>query len=244
MTARPILYIIAILSLLFSGQAGANKILWGNSITADSNFQSNGTSNLDTGFTFALGTFGAAFTPDSTNVDMWASNWSQLDTAVYNPIFDYFTRETNLTKNDNFNETTYIWIYDTLNTNVNREWLLVTGKPAAPWTVPAFPGNQTNFPTEFYITGENINVIFGRYDPVNFPGVVPPEQGLGTFTGTPATYILQTGSIPEPSTTVLLAAGLLGCFHRRGSFPKWKNKPSSVPLVFGKRLLTCKMIGL
>ena len=216
MCSKSFLLALAGTLVLFPGKADAGKILWGNSITPDSNFQSNGVDSLDTGFTFALGTFGASFTPDSTNVDLWASNWSQLDTADYNTNFDYFTRETDLVKNDQFGQKTYIWIYNTLNSKVNREWLLVTGKPAAPWSVPAFPGDQTSFPPEYSITGPEIDVVFGRYDAPDDPILIPPSQGLGDFTGTPKSYILQTGSlpIPEPSIAGLLAAGLMGCLRR------------------------------
>ena len=59
--------------VFISWPAQAGSINWGSEF-GSVNVQSDGATPVSSGFTIHLGKFSSGFTPDGTNVDLWASN--------------------------------------------------------------------------------------------------------------------------------------------------------------------------
>jgi hypothetical protein len=212
--------------VLFALPAKASTLIWG-STPGDKLYTSYG-AVLDDNFTFELGTFGT-FTPTLSNADQWQANWRVFDRAVapgtsgWNSGSGYFSSEATLTEDFTSNsfyassevtftpgEQVYIWTYNTLSFGPGAEWALVTNDSSDEndddnWVMP-----------EPQCCGAGV-VQFRIEDATSVPlGGVNDERGPGTFTNEPETYQLQTASIPEPGTSLLVSLlGFVFALRRR-----------------------------
>ncbi len=88
--------IIPALMALAGLRLHAQTLNWGNEVW--SSLADSKGDTLDNAFVFELGSFASGFTPDATNVDLWAENWHVFDQADYNgydgpldDVWGYFT---------------------------------------------------------------------------------------------------------------------------------------------------------
>jgi hypothetical protein len=206
---------IAFRSILFAALAivaggmspiQANPIEWGNFVSLNQTNYNSAGGMWNTNYTFSLGTFGTGFAPEIGNVDMWVGNWKQIDTAAYNPTFDYFTKKTTLADNSVFasGERAYIWIYNSTERVSGTEWLLLSDDT---WNIPTVDDNQQNLPL-LWRTTQAGNLYFGAKDNL---------QGNGHYSNIPNNFSLQTHTfeVPEPSTAGMSALVLAAAFFRR-----------------------------
>lgn len=145
-------------------------------------------SDLDASFTFAIGSFGN-FTPDSSNVADWASNFTVLGSVNWTEgLFSQYSGTGNLLNNNAPFTTSnqgFIWGYNTQVIGASTEWILLTN---ASWTFPT-SGSQ---PTVDWTSTD-----VGTY------------AALGVLNTLSSDPYLQTANllsaVPEPSTYALLA---------------------------------------
>lgn len=219
--------------------ASATTINWGTYISPTSYlFDSSGT-NLDDNYVFELGSFGS-FVPTAANMTDWLANWKPFDraTAPAGSGFDSATGtvahsatlETDLTTSNtslsqlntfNLGEQAYIWIYkDTFGNSspspvygTGLQWSLVTnnasdGIVADDWLFPA-PSGHVSSTLDWRIEDATATPFGGLNN----------LEGAGSYTSTPADFVLQThtvAAIPEPgSALLLLVSATLGIRARR-----------------------------
>ncbi len=208
--------------------ADARTIAWGNS-AGDTVIYSDGTP-VDDQVIFELGSFGS-FTPDSSNMEFWSSNWKVFDRAQapdssgWNSADSVFSSVATLNSDGTSSaapplspyvfaggEQAYIWAYKTSQTlSFADEWALITndaadGIPGNDWLFPA-PSDQTSLPLDWRVSDAS-TVIFGGVNSV---------QGPGDYTSAPGVFDLQLHStIPEPGSSFLIAiAGFSVLLRRR-----------------------------
>ena len=196
--------------------APAATIQWGSSVWGD-DFQSDGTSSIDGSFTFELGTFDAGFTPVLGNYDQWLSNWNQLDRVQYNAQNMYFTGEVEFIDTDDvaldvqFNGNTFapgdrafIWGYNSQVSGPNTEATLISDP--SNWTLPEASTDQSAFPESYRVSNATTPVV----------GDLPDgPDGEGEFTNPDGDLDLQTATVPEPSTALLVLLGAFAFLRRR-----------------------------
>ena len=160
---------------------------------------------LDGTYTFALGSFGT-FTPTSSNVADWATNFTALNSTTWitggqNQYSGSGTVSNNTAPFTTSNQGV-IWGYNTQTIGATTEWILITN---ANWTFPAFTDNNI--------------VAWTSTDSGTY-------AALGTLSGTTGadpyiqTYNLAS-AVPEPSTYALFAGiACLGFMVARRRFVK------------------------
>lgn len=215
---------------LLTASAGAQTINWGSVVFSDLR-DSNGVT-LDDGFLFEIGAFDPGLDPSvqplSTNLNSWLQHWNVFDRVTgpaangYNAAAGYFTGATAMT-DDGLSTSmwldadipsfegldAYLWIRKGDSPVPGSEWLLVR---ASDWVFPtAIPGCCDNgLPIEWSVSDLNSSNVpqWGRQG---------DTQGPGVYTVTD-TYTLQTYTfpvIPETSSALLVAVGILGAALRR-----------------------------
>jgi hypothetical protein len=228
-----VLLLCILTALIASTPTRAVTIFWGSSVN-DLLFDSSG-NPLDDSFTFEIGTFGSSFNPEDANKELWLANWKILDrvTAPASSGWDSATqffsssfvllpdgtssRGTEIGTNFVFSagEQAFIWVFNSQTLDVDTEWALVTNGPtdgstANDWIIPPLPD------TCGCTSGSNS--LEWRLSTSHQPdfGGVNDLYGPGNVTDTPPSYTLQTATLPEPGSSLLiLAAGLLFRLRRR-----------------------------
>jgi len=144
---------------------------------------------LDTSYTFALGSFGS-FTPSSSNVGDWASNFTVLGSTTWDTGFTQYSGTGNLTNNNSPFTTSnqgFVWGYNTQTIGASTEWILLTNTN---WTFPTVGSSPTVNWTS------------------NDAGTYAALGTLNNPDGASADPYLQTANlsaVPEPSTYALVA---------------------------------------
>ena len=196
--------------------APAATIQWGGEVWGD-DFQSNGTSSIDDSFTFELGTFDASFVPSVDNYNEWLTNWNQLDSVQYNAQNMFFTGEVDFIDADpvaldvQFNGQTFapgdrafIWGYNSQTASPNTEAILITGDDG--YLLPESSTDQSALPVSLRVSNSTTPVV----------GDLPAgPDGEGDFTNPGGDFDLQTATVPEPSSALLLLLGAALLFRRR-----------------------------
>jgi hypothetical protein len=201
----------------------ADTITWGSEFLSV-NLQSDGTTPVDSSFTIQLGKFQDGFTPDGNNVDLWAANWDVFDELLpgeHNPAVGYYTSAEKLLDNSTFHagDQAYVWMYNSNTAVPGSEWLLYTndasdGSALDDWLFPAVPGSQQNLTQNWRVSNAS-HVLFGGLDPKR-GDAEDPRYGMGIGTDPDREFNVQTRTfVPEPSTALLGAAGLLLLARRR-----------------------------
>lgn len=208
---------------LNSVKAGA--INWGSQF-GSVNVQSDGTTAVSGGFTIQLGKFASGFTPDGTNISLWAANWvvfDSLDPGEHNAASGYFTSEPNLLNNNVFasGDQAYVWMFNSQTAVPGSEWLLYTndatdGIAADDWKFPTAPGSQQTLPLSWRVSNAS-RALFGGINP-DGPGPDPRRTGDGIGTPPETPVHLQTYTfVPEPSGALLSGLAALFFMRRRRS---------------------------
>ena len=196
--------------------APAATIQWGGQVWGN-DFQSDGITSLDDSFTFDLGTFDANFVPTVDNYNEWLTNWNQLDSVQYNAQNMFFTGEINFVDTDpvavdvQFNGQTFapgdrafIWGYNSQVASPNTEAILITGNEE--YVLPEPSESQSALPVSLRVSNATTPVV----------GDLPAgPDGEGDFTNPGGDFDLQTATIPEPSSALLLLLGAALFFRRR-----------------------------
>jgi len=199
------------------GSLSAQTINWGNAapnpVTTDINFDSTG-STLDGTYTFELGVFDVGYDPDVEDPTTWFSNWTTLDTAIYNPTLSLFSDSYQITDNTYLGRQAYIFGYNqTTPVDETTEWVLITdddGLNNDDWVIPDHQ-DQSALTLEWRVTNAT-RPVFGGLEDVDGPG----ERTVD-----PGTFELQTNTfappVPEPGAFAFFGfASLLGLRRRRG----------------------------
>lgn len=208
--------------LWFTASAKAITVNWGDSF-GGVDIQSSGV-DLDATFTFEIGTFGF-FVPDETNANLWAANWTVLDSATYNVAVDFFSSSFQLDADGGvpgnvissstgesvtIGDQAYIWVYNTSTPGFGSEWALLTdsdGLNGDDWGIPG-AGDQSTPPVDWRVSTVTTPVFGGANN----------VRGQGSYPSAPPVFDLQTATfVPEPSSALLVVAGLglLGSRRRR-----------------------------
>ncbi|MCW1914641.1 PEP-CTERM sorting domain-containing protein [Luteolibacter sp. GHJ8] len=203
--------------LLFAvTQAPAATINWGSpvlSTTADSKGEA-----LDSSYSVELGAFANGFVPTAENTEDWAANWRTFSVASFDPELGYFTGTADLLVGGgssdpladtgiNFSDMeVYVWVFNSTTMEPESEWFL--GRSDS-WVMPTAPteccdnGLPTQWSTTDFTTSDT--PVYGAQGPV-FGGGVSDNPGV---------YTIQTHTVPEASTLVLAAFGMMFCLRRR-----------------------------
>ena len=226
MKLQPIIPALALLLVMTPAMLPARTIDWGSAVS-DTLATSSGLALADT-FIFELGTFGT-FVPSEFNLDLWLANWKVFDRATapaangWDPVNGFVSSSATLLTNGTSSESpplpaftfaqgeqAYIWVYNGFTIGALTEWALVTnnsldGNPLDDWLMPAH-SDQTAQPLDWRLSTAT-QVPFGGLNDV---------QGPGDFTVDPGVFQLQTHTVPEPASALLIAiSGLLFQFRRR-----------------------------
>lgn len=211
---------------LSAAKLPARTIDWGGAV-GDTLITSAGVP-LDDTFIFQLGTFGA-FTPTEANLDQWAANWKIFDQAIapaasgWDSALGFFTGSATLQSDGTSSnspplpqftfaqgEQAYIWVYNSLTISSLTEWALITnngldGNPLDDWTMPSH-SDQTLQPLDWRVSNAT-DVPFGGLN---------DDEGPGDYTVDPGVFQVQTHTVPEPGTALLIGiGGLIFQFRRR-----------------------------
>ena len=242
-------------TLSFVGSAPCGTVNWGSAF-GSSNVQSDGSTALDSGFTFQLGKFTDGFTPTEANADVWAANWVVFDTipgSSYNAPFGYFTSEAQLLDNSVFHagDQAFVWVYNSQSPVPGTEWLLYTndstdGNAADDWTFFSVPGSQQNLELSWRVSNAS-HAVFGSLDP-DAGGGTPPSIGGGVGTPPATPYSIQTYTfvaVPEPAAALLLllGAGSLALTQAQRRRTRGATAGGRVTGVKGKALRSKSLAG-
>lgn len=214
------------LLVLSAAKLPARTIDWGGAV-GDTLVTSTGTPLTDS-FVFELGTFGS-FVPTEANLDQWAANWKIFDHAIapaangWDSALGFFTGSATLQTNGTSSnspplpqftfaqgEQAYIWVYNSLTISSLTEWALITnngldGNPLDDWTMPSH-SDQTLQPLDWRVSNAT-DVPFGGLN---------DDEGPGDYTVDPGVFQVQTHTVPEPGTALLIGiGGLVFQFRRR-----------------------------
>jgi hypothetical protein len=177
---------------------------------------------LDNSYVFELGAFMSGFVPDADNQGEWEINWQTFDRAAFNPAASYFTGSAAMlpdgTSDSPYMTTgavsfegldAYLWVQDGSDLASSDELFL--GRVGS-WVFnsadPACCGNS--LPTEWSLAD------FSSETPIF--GSQTGNDGAGGFTVSGG-FMLQTFSIPEPSSAVLVLVGALIWVRRHRRAP-------------------------
>lgn len=219
---------VAVVALGASLSEAQATIVWGSSSTSEDYYQSDGTSDFSTSFTYELGYFDSSFTPTDSNKSSWATNWVVFDAASYVEVIPgtgvYWFRSSAAVESGGTSsspdadpstavfpgEQAYVWIYDTQTAGPGMEWLLYTNDSSDSdstddWIFPSYQGQN---PATLEWTVENASaVVFGG---------INDTQGPGQYDSPGGGFELQTHTVPEPSSALFLTAMFVGaCLTRR-----------------------------
>lgn len=221
--AKTIFIVLVMLAMQSEGST-----IYLSSLANDVFLDSNG-SALDGAYTFEWGTFEVGFTPDSENLDQWASNWKVFDAAIagngWNPagteVYQQADHASTGASTSGFSnplhtfgegDAAYLWVYSTKDIYTSPEWALLADLNK---TSNLFPDSWV-IPDPALQNGESFDWHTRDLDTAVWGGV-NNVQGSGEYTVAPASFTIQTHVVPEPgSALLLLAAGLLFRL-RRGS---------------------------
>lgn len=182
---------------------------------------------LDSTFSFELGTFGNSFIPTGSNTGLWEANWKPFAIAFapgangWNPDFDFFNADAEFQplspgntvgtsdaglSGDTFTtgEQLFLWVYDSKILAPTIEWALVT---SATWLLPN-PNDLSPGVGDFALSTANEAIVGG----------VNNLYGEGTINNIPGgAFSLQTAlaPVPEPSGVLLLLITSGGMLLRR-----------------------------
>lgn len=218
------------IGLLLLSNAHAVTLHWGGAV-GDFMFESDGVTSVDPAeFSFELGLFEDGFTPSLDNASDWAMNWNVLDEGSYNAMTGYLAGSVNLSADNGisdgnatepastfFGKDAYIWVYNQ-NTAIDEtlEWALLSnptggGSAATEWTFPDSTEAQTHAGViDFRISDPGVTPVFGSENQG------PPSSGEGFQEASPSVpYGLQTATIPEPSSALLVLLGMASLLSNR-----------------------------
>ncbi len=218
---------IIFLMIAGSGTISARSINWGSNLLSNL-YDSNGVA-LSDAFKFEIGSFQTGFVPDSTNLNLWETNWKVFDHAEapassgWNSALRYVASSANLTAGGTSskspplpawtfsqNEKGYMWAFNSQTYASGVEWALITnnasdGSPANDWLFPA-PSDQSSQPLDWKISNASA-VVFGGLNNV---------EGAGSFSVTPGSFNLQTHQpVPEPGSAALMLVAAIAAGLRR-----------------------------
>jgi len=163
-------------------------------------------------FQFELGYFSGT-NPMGMTVT-WRNQWTLLDSASLNFDFGYFNSSIILPETL-IGEKLYLWVNngDFSGTEVG-EWALLSSPD---WIVPSGEGGQKNPVMEFRVSEDSEDPDQNFYPAEQaFFGQVEDTIGRGSNeVDKPGNAILQTYSVPEPSSVVLFLVGLGFGMRRR-----------------------------
>lgn len=153
---------------------------------------------IDASYTFAVGTFNS-FTPTSSNVSDWTSNWVSIGTTNWTDSLSFFSGDPTLQDNTLAlsNSNLYIWGYNTQTIGDGAQWLLLsndTNLGANSWVVPAVPDGPT-LPMVITTIDAGTVAILGAVNPVGstphlqFAAVVPEPAHYAGILGAIALLI-------------------------------------------------------
>ena len=213
---------------VLASSAATVQINWG-SLAFSTLKDSEGNVLTEADFTFALGTFDAAFVPTFDNREDWHTQWQQFDVAAHNQDDGYFTgigylgdggksyedssgsiSNPGSADYDFSGNAAYLWVYNqTLFDEPTVEWFLAR---ANDWVFPEAPEGccPNSLPLEWSMSdldNEAITPVWGAQSETD------NKVGAG-FASNPGSHSLQTYSaIPEISAlpamlAVVLAVGL------------------------------------
>lgn len=206
---------ILLLALTPAVTSHARGISWTSGV-GDNFLQSDGTSLMDSSFTFELGGFTSGFTPTQANFSLWASNWVIFDLAntvngQWNPtpgISNYAGSATavtaggsNITSSSTggaftVGQQAYLWTYNTKSIGGTTQWSLITNTT---WLYPT-PDPQNPNPLEWTLSDVGNTAVAGA-----------TSTDTNTFVST-----LQAQPVPEPGSALLIAvAGVMIRLRRR-----------------------------
>lgn len=163
---------------------------------------------LTTGYTFALGSFGA-FTPTSLNLANWSVNFTVVPSngsIAWDDAFTQFSQTATLASNAGAFATTnqaYIWGYNTQTLGASTQWILLTNPS---WL---FPTSTNILPTNWDTSDVGTVAVFGS---IFAMGNNPYLQ----------TAVANSSPVPEPSTYAMIA-GVLAL-----GFVAWRRRSVNV----------------
>lgn len=200
---------------------------WGSPVF--STFRDSYGNPLDAGYTFQLGAFDPSFTPTAGNVTLWSANWKVFDQAGFNVPAETFSNTANMLDDGTSSSAfatagydfrgldAYIWGYKDAGVyGDGMEWVWFR---APAWTFPTTfapgpPVTPTEWSTSDLIAGDV--PLWGRQS-------TAVGLGYASAPGTAGDYTLQTYTIPEPSTSVLLVGAAMALF----ALGAWRRRKTS-----------------
>lgn len=190
------------------GHSEARTIQWGGA-AFDRLIQSDG-QLVTASFSFQLGTFGDSFVPSLENAEDWSANWKLFDDAKLNEESSFFSSSAVLLDNEVFlpGEKAYLWIFNATRPGPTAEWALLSN---VTWEMPE--ESDPRVPTLEWRVSSADQAYFGG---------VNGESGPGERRAPESDFVIQLHTfpaIPEPSTTLVLGAGLLVLTGTRRRFP-------------------------
>ncbi|MEM7147888.1 MAG: hypothetical protein AAF591_22485 [Verrucomicrobiota bacterium] len=212
----------------------ALNINWGSAGADLKIIQSDGSGLTDPPFSFELGSFGASFTPDVENIELWITNWKPFDASPYaqgfpdqdppvppNPITGRFGGGASLLADqtsdsphangtDTFgpNEQAYVFIRNSDTFDEDAEWALYTR------TSNGLPNSTFDdawiFP-DVSPGPPGIPLAWGLNgaDTVVVGAIQGSNIGGGHFTDTSSNFFIRTHSATAPAQAPEPAAALL-----------------------------------
>jgi hypothetical protein len=228
-----ILATLSAAALAFCGVTASSAALqWDSLHFMDPDFdglvRADGVSQLDEDFTFAVGTFAAGFTPTTSNMADWQTNWHGIANATsMNGGWDVPNQQligyTNFTSSGvadtapggstyNFSEgdQVYIWIYNSQDLVEGSEWALVTRDIPAGSSIPEMfdwrlPNMGSSNEDRVLLQDADLAIVGSTISTAD-----QPSSGS-------APYDIRLQSVPEPGSALLIAALGLVIRFRRGT---------------------------